>query len=222
MTRQAHRGSSWAWLAALVAILAAAVVLRNTFAEAGTGALIGWSITLGAIWLLGGVVITRLVPSETLFPVIPAPALSYPRRHALATSVALGAVLTTGCFGGGLILLQLPATSAWVAEALLAASSATPALIVTTALITGMCEEVFFRVALPHLCQRWWRWILPTLLYTAVTLASGNLALTLCAPLLGLIATAAREWTARWWAPLIVHSLWTIGMVWLFPALLGT
>ncbi|WP_052460509.1 CPBP family glutamic-type intramembrane protease [Microbacterium gorillae] len=202
-----------AWLAAAVAavtILCAAIVLRKTFAEVGD-ALPVWSLVLAAVWTAGGLVLLFL----TRTPGVPPPR-RWSALPVLATAlVSLGTAAL--CFVGGAVLRRLPWTSEWIGGALLAADSGPLLTVVVVALVAGAAEELFFRLGFANLFSGVWRWVVPNVLYALVTIATGNLALALVAPVLGLAATTARELTGRWWAPLVVHAVWTITMVLVFP-----
>lgn len=191
-----------------VTILSAALTLSKTFAD--DGQLPGTSLILAAIWGIGGMALWWLGPKRNT------PDAVWQRRPWLWT-LAVSAGISGVSFMGGMALLLFPPTSHWVSSALLVASSAPALVTLTVALIAGVAEEVFFRVGFASLWPPTLRWVLPTLAYVLVTLATGNTALTISAALLGLSATAVRERTGVFSAPIVVHAVWTLAMVGLFP-----
>ncbi|MGO2665034.1 CPBP family glutamic-type intramembrane protease, partial [Mycetocola reblochoni] len=128
---------------------------------------------------------------------------------------------TAGLFVDGvLVLLLLPWTAEEVGEAVAAAESTPLVVTVAVALVTGLGEEAFFRGALPRL-GTWPRADLwATVAYTLSTLATGNLALILAAPVLGVACVLARRVTGRLWAAMLVHAVWSLVMVGGVPLLL--
>lgn len=199
----------------MVSIILAAVILRKAFASADedAGTLPVWSLLLALVWAVGGFGLMRSVRRG------PGTPLRTTREWGVIALLSGG--LAAGSFVGGLVLTAYPPTSAWVTDAVSTASSAPLAITLIVALVAGAAEEIFFRIGFAGLWSGIWVWIIPNALYTIVTLATGNLALAAVAPILGLTATAAREWTHRFYAPLIVHAVWTVAMVGVFPLVAG-
>lgn len=213
MSKQPTRRSvTAAAIIAVVTMLCAGFVLRKTFGDPGE--LPMWSLVLAAVWFAGGIGVLAAAPRDDR----PTPRFA---AHPWAVTGALAGAVSLGSFVGGWVLLLIPATSEWISAALLTATSVPLAITVLVALITGAAEEVFFRLGFATLWRGWWRWVVPNLLYLLVTLATGNVALALVAPVLGVAATASRELTGRWWAPIVVHAVWTVAMVALFPLSTG-
>lgn len=210
------RSRAAAVVCVVLTMVCAAVILRKAFDAAGTDALAWWSLALAATWAVGGGVALALTgrgaPSESSFG-----HAGLLARHPFAVSLTIGCVIAGACFVGGAILIAIPWTEEWIRSALTAAESGSQVVVVAVALVAGAAEEIFFRGALPGLMRGILRWVVPLALYTLVTLASGNLALTLCAPVLGAAAMLARDLTERLWAAILVHACWTVAMVWLFP-----
>lgn len=216
------RRTAIAWTVAIAALIAGPLALSLTFASgegdsattAGTLAFVLSSLLLAAVWTTGGLAICALVHHRTA-PMSPPMAGS----RAVATAMILGVVFALACLVGGLVLHAIPATRPWVDIALDTAESAPALLVLAIALIAGAAEEAFFRLALPRITRGSARWIIPTVLYALATLATGSIGLVLVAIPLGLVAMAALERTGRPWAPLLVHALWSLAMVGLFPLL---
>ncbi|KAB1656018.1 CPBP family intramembrane metalloprotease [Pseudoclavibacter chungangensis] len=218
MTAPATTRDVGAWTTVLLALLAAGPILVLSFGAADDGgvAVSAWALLLGAVWFTGGgivLAIRRQVDRDDSPP--------RPARHRVLTSLLAGAALATASLVGGLVLSSWPATAPLVAAPLAAAASQPVALLLAVAFVTGAAEEVFFRLAFPTLLRGWWRWIVPTVLYAIVTLCSGTPALALMAAVLGVVAMWTLDRT-RWWpAPIIVHAVWTVAMIGIFPVLVG-
>lgn len=209
----------WPWAVAAFTIVGATLVLRNAFddSENAAGTLALWSLALAAIWLVGGLLLIRLTSNDRELP------RRWSRSWSPLTTVAVISLgISAFSFVGGWILSLWAPTSEWIRDALATATSVPLIVTVTVALVAGAAEEVFFRLGLTRLFSGIWVWIVPTLAYAAATLATGNTALALIAPVLGIAATAALVITRAWWSPLVVHATWTIAMVWIFPLVVAS
>lgn len=201
-----------AWSVAVVTMIGASFVLHKTLAgDAAAGSLPVWALALAAVWAVGGITVCAFAP-KYVSSVAPLRGLT-PRRVTAICAAALAVV----SFVGAWVFLALPPTREAVLANVHSATSASTLAVVGVALLAGAAEECFFRLGLAALTSGWVRWVLPNALYLCVTAASGNLVLTLAAPLVGLAATAAREFSGHWSAPIVVHGVWTLVMVWIFP-----
>lgn len=213
-------GARWgrvaAWGVAGATAAGAVPVMGAAFSDSARadGVLPLWTAFLAVVWLVGGIAVLAFTRRHRR------PAPSGPPwltgRPVLAAT-ALAAMLSAVSLVGGLMLLVLPTAGEWIRSAVLTADSAPRVLTVGAALAAGAAEEVFFRLGLARMLRGAWAWIVPTVAYTLVTFASGNVALVLIAPVLSLVAMTALAVTGRWWSPLVVHGTWTITMFWLFP-----
>lgn len=210
-----------AWAIALTTLVAGPLALSTTFATSRSGALapaptaaafVLTSLLLAAIWSLGGLGVIRAAGPDQAVRMTG-------RGRAARLALAIGVVFAAACLSGGLVLRALPLTRPWVADALDTAHAAPGAVVLAVALVAGAGEEVFFRLALTRITSTRMRWVLPVALYAAATVATGNLALVLVAVPLALVATLVWVRTGRWTSPLIVHAVWSLTMVGIFPHL---
>lgn len=210
-----------AWGVAIATLVLGPLALSLTFTAGadGTGgdgasatAFVLSSLMLAAVWALGGLAVIRLAGSD--------PSVRTMRRGPAALlALGVGTLFAAACAIGGAVLLALPATAGWVGGALETAQTAPAPVVLGVAILAGAGEEVFFRLALTRITSGWVRWSLPVALYALATVATGNPGLVLVAIPLGLLATWAWDRTGRWTSPLIVHAVWSLVMVGLFPML---
>ncbi|MGO3886012.1 MAG: CPBP family intramembrane glutamic endopeptidase [Mycetocola sp.] len=172
------------------------------------------ALTLAAVWFAFAWMLTRngqTAPSDSTRP-----RTGQALVRALLISVGTAAVF----FAGTLLLINAPVIGPAVDTAARGAENAPLLVTVIVALITGLGEEAFFRGALPSL----WRFPLgdgvATIAYTLSTLATGNPALILAAPLLAIACIWARRVTGRLWAAMMVHAVWSLVMIGGVPLLL--
>lgn len=211
-----------AWVLALLTLVTGPGALSLTFAVGegggrGPGASTSFvlsSLFLAAIWTLGGLAVIRAGGPDRSVRTVS-------RGRSAALALGAGAAFAAACLLGGLVLHALEATRPWVGAALDTAQAAPAPVVLLVALVAGAGEEVFFRLGLPRLLRGPARWALPVALYALATVATGNPALVLVAVPLGLVATWAWTATGRWTSPLIVHALWSLAMVGLFPQLVS-
>lgn len=137
----------------------------------------------------------------------------------LASAVALYAVFEVGYFCSRLLFSTSPEE---VSNIYTIRSKANPFVISLVLLfITSPCEEIFWRGFL----QRWAvgrfglmaGWILSTLLYAAVHIASGNWMLVMAAMVAGAFWGLLYLLTQNLWICILSHAFWTVLIFILIP-----
>lgn len=137
----------------------------------------------------------------------------------LASAVALYAVFEVGYFCSRLLFSTSPEE---VSNIYTIRSKANPFVISLVLLfITSPCEEIFWRGFL----QRWAvgrfglvaGWILSTLLYSAVHIASGNWMLVMAAMVAGAFWGLLYLLTQNLWICILSHAFWTVLIFILIP-----
>jgi uncharacterized protein len=172
----------------------------------------GWFSALGflaaATWIVGGLASGPLA----LRPERPAP-----WRTVALPAVAVGVVAFLGFLGADLVGQHL----AWISGALtsiLGKADAGPrAMVLTVALVNGVAEEIFFRGALLAALAPRRPAVTATVIYVAVTAATGNLALVVAAAVMGTIFTLERLSTRSLLAPIATHLSWSTLTLLLLP-----
>ncbi|WP_301148910.1 CPBP family intramembrane glutamic endopeptidase [Mycobacterium simiae] len=122
---------------------------------------------------------------------------------------------------GGLIARQIPAVATLITRVLQYAHHGSFWLVVLITLINGVAEEVFFRGALYTALGRFAPLTISTLLYLAVTLASGNPMLGFAAIILGTVCALERRASGGVLAPILTHFFWGLIMVLVLPPMFG-
>ncbi|MBZ5738058.1 CPBP family glutamic-type intramembrane protease [Nocardioides mangrovi] len=159
------------------------------------------ALVLAATWALGGV-LGGPPPLGSRSPVLP-----------LLVGLGLGAVFVVGA----LVVREIPALDDLVGSVTAYAERGSGPLIGLVAVLTGVCEELFFRGALYDVVGR--PVVVTTVVYTVATLATGNAMLVFAAALLGLVTAVVRERSGGVLAPAIVHGTWSLVMLLALPAL---
>lgn len=189
-------------------------------------ALLGWSLTRepGDPWFVVATVLLALtwaagarLSGHVSLGWWQTPAGRHRRPVLPGLVIGLGAVLLF-CAGGLLVSLVEPLRTA-VLQVLDHAQWSTLPLVAGVALLNGVAEEMFFRGALFHAVEsvdarrRWRPVLLTTLLYAAVTGASGNVMLVFAAAVLGLLTGLHRRATGGVLGAILIHVVWSSGMV---------
>lgn len=196
-------------------IVAGYFVLGRTFDDSvSADALAWWSVVLAGVWATGGLALVLLGG-------VSVPAHTASTRRSLAVAFGGGALVAAAFAIGSLILLQIPVLGDAVREAVSTANRTSVVAVVSVALIAGAAEECFFRIGVPRWVTSKWRLVVPTVLYAAVTSGSGNVSLVVAAAVLGACCSLVYETTGRWYAPIVVHAMWTLTMVAGLPAVVG-
>lgn len=217
MTNEENATSvSWQSITIAVAtLLAGAALLRSVFAALGnTLEFVALSSAVAATWTLGWLFLRRVRPAEL--------AHKLPTRQALKASVVVGVIVSAAFVLGTLVLLRIDGLSDAVHSAVVGAESTELSVAFAMAIVTGAAEELFFRCALPRLWSSPVRGhVLSGILYTLVTVATLNVALTAAAPILAAVCSWAYLKTGRTTTPLIIHATWTVVMVGMLPLFVG-
>ena len=112
---------------------------------------------------------------------------------------------------------HLPLVGPAVDGVLATADAGPTALVLFVALVNGAGEEVFFRGALHTALEPYRPAIATTMVYVAVTAATGNVALVIAAAVMGAVFSLERLSTRGVLAPMVTHLTWSTLMVLALP-----
>ena len=142
-------------------------------------------------------------------------------QRPVITGIAVGALLG-GCFlAGGLVAREIPPIADRITPVLEYTNHGPVAFIVLIALGNAVAEELFFRGALYTALGGFHPVAISTLLYVAVTAASGNVMLGFAALILGTVCACERRATGGVLAPVLTHLVWGLIMVLALPPIFG-
>ena len=183
--------------------------------EPGSGAFYGTTLALAATWTAGAFAagplhlgrIGRWRDRDELVRPVVAP---------VVLALGIAAVFAVGA----LVVREVDWLERQVAPVVeLADGGALPLLVAVTAL-NAVAEELFFRgaayAAIPRNPVLW-----TTVAYTAATVATGNIMLTLAAAALGLVVGLERRASGGILAPILTHATWSLSMLLVLPLVLG-
>jgi CAAX protease family protein len=122
---------------------------------------------------------------------------------------------------GGLIARQIPVVAELITRVLHFADQGSWRLTLAVALLGGIAEELFYRGALYTALGRYHPALVSTIVYVAVTLASGNPMLAFAAVILGTVCALERRATGGVLAPILTHFVWTLVVLLALPPLFG-
>lgn len=178
--------------------------------EPGRGGFYPASLALAVTWA-GGAFLAGGVPLDRS---------TYAGRPAWEPGLALGAGLVALFTLGGLVVGLVPAINTAIHDVLQYSARGSFAAVLVIAIVTGVCEELFFRGALFSLLEGRHPVVATTAIYTLVTCATGNVMLVFAAALLGALTSRQRQVTGTVLAPILTHGLWSLGMVLILPHVL--
>lgn len=121
---------------------------------------------------------------------------------------------------GALVVAHIGPLNGLVQAVLSHAPSGSVPVVLVITVINGIAEELFFRGALYAAIGVRRPVIVSTVVYTLVTLGSGNVMLAFAALVLGLLVALQRRVTGGILAPIITHVTWSAGMLLLLPLVL--
>lgn len=177
----------------------------------GDSAFYALTLGLAAAWIIGGFAsgplhLGRIVVNGSM-------------RRPIITPIITGLAASAVFVIGALIVRQIPPLADFTENVLAHARVGSLALIVFITLLNGVAEEIFFRGALFAAIGRRKPVLISTLIYTVVTLASGNPMLAFAAITLGFVLALQRRASGGILAPMITHVTWSTVMIFALPPL---
>ena len=167
------------------------------------------TFALAAVWALGGWISGPLhlgyAPTKG------------DRRRPVVVPILLGAAIVVIFVAGALIVREIPALHRLVESVLAHARQGSMALVAVITLVNGIAEEVFFRGGLYAAIGVRYPVVISTIVYTLVTLASGNVMLVFAAATLGFVLGLQRRASGGILAPILTHITWSMAMFFLLP-----
>lgn len=139
--------------------------------------------------------------------------------------VLIGAALVVVFVIGALIVRQIPFLAGPVSEILETPNKGGYLLTLLVLVVNGVGEELVFRDAVPRQLRAGGQSVVQagvwsTLIYCVVTIVMGVPLLVFAAGVLGALTYYESVRTGRLYSPIAVHLTWSIGMLFILPAML--
>jgi membrane protease YdiL (CAAX protease family) len=196
-----------------VVLVAGSVTLGLSLSiEPGDSSFYPMTFALAAVWLVGAI-----ASGPIRIGCFPPPRGGH--VQAAGIGIVVGLILGAIFVVGGLVTREIPPLRDFIADVLDHADTGGLALVLATAVVNGIAEELFFRGAVYSAFKGHAPVIFSTLIYVIATLASGNPMLGFAAILLGVVCALERRATAGVLAPAFTHIAWTLVMVLVLPLL---
>ena len=201
-------------IAAATGVTGAVLLYLGVQVEPGDASFYAFTVALALVWVIGSLLTAR---SRTFGSIKQGRFL-----HDVALGAAGGAALLVVFLLGAGVVARIDFLAEPVEELLAHARFGALSIVAAITVVNGVSEEIFFRGALHESLggTRTRRLIGTTLIYTAVTAASGIPLLALAAASMGILAELLRQRTGALLAPIVAHLTWSMGMLFLLqPAL---
>ncbi len=198
----------------VVTLLVGASVLAISLRSKPGGSDFYWlTLALAAVWIIGAVLSGPLHLGGINWR---------GRNQRPVISGTMIGVLLGGIFVlGGLVVREIPPVAALIARVLSYAHHGWLPLVALITVVNGLTEEMFFRGALYTALGRHQPIVISTVVYAAVSMASGNLMLGFAAIILGTVCALERRASGGILAPMLTHFAWGLIMVLALPPLFG-
>jgi membrane protease YdiL (CAAX protease family) len=198
---------------AITLVIGAAVLGFSLRRHPGESSFYWLTLVLAAVWIGGGLISGPLHLGGICW--------RGRNQRPVITGTTVGLLLGGAFVVGGLIAREIPAVAALITRVLLFAHHGSFLLVVLITVINGVAEEIFFRGALYTALGRYRPVVISTLLYTGVTMASGNPMLGFAAIILGTVCALERRASGGVLAPVLTHFVWGLIMVLALPPMFG-
>lgn len=198
-----------------VTLVVGATLLGISLATApGDPAFYPLTLTVAAAWVIGG------FASGPLH-------LGYQQvrgrlRRPIVTPIVIGVLAVAGFVVGALVIREIEPLRSVVSGVLAHARRGNVALIYLVTLLNGAAEEVFFRGALYAAIGRGYPVPIGVGVYVLVTAASGNSMLILAGLVMGTVWTLQRRASGGIAASLLTHVIWSAGILFALPPIIGS
>ena len=174
----------------------------------GSRAFLGWTVALAATMSAGAVASGPVRAGRSSADRLP-----------VVRPAVVGAAAVAVFSAGGVVAATIPALRERIDAVIRHARSGDLMMVVPLTILTGTAEELFHRGALYDALPVRHRVTGSTAIYTAVTIATGNPMLIGAATVLGFLTARQRRETDGVMAPIIVHAVWSCGMLAVLPPL---
>ncbi len=173
------------------------------------------TLALAAVWIVGGLISGKIYLGNAHTR-----AGTESGRGVLQGVIIGCALLTVFLAGAALVAPVAVLRDPLLGLLLHARYGIAPLVAVLTALI-AIGEELFFRGALWAAVGGRQALLVTTLVYALTTIPSGVPLMVLAAALVGLVAGIHRRVTGGVLGPIIIHLIWSLGLFFLLPFVLG-
>ncbi|WP_375503241.1 lysostaphin resistance A-like protein [uncultured Jatrophihabitans sp.] len=199
-------------VAAIALVLGTTLLGLSLATDPGDSAFYPLTISVAAVWLIGGFTSGPLHLGRIPFR----GSLRRPLVTPLVTGLLAGAVFVVGA----LIVAQIEPIRKIIDTVLQHAQQGNTALIFFVTLLNGASEEVFFRGALFAAIGRKHPIPISVVIYSLVTIATGNPMLVFAAVLMGTLFGFQRRASGGILAPMITHLVWSVIMLLALPPII--
>jgi membrane protease YdiL (CAAX protease family) len=197
-----------------IALVIGAVLLGISLAtKPGDPAFYPLTIGVAAVWLVGGFLSGPLhlgyIPFRGTL------------RRPVITPIGFGLIAAAVFLVGALIIRQIEPLRAYVDHVLAHARQGNLALVFLVTVLNGAAEEVFFRGALFAAIGRRHPIAISVVIYTLVTVATGNPMLVFAAFVLGILFGLQRRASGGILASMLTHLTWSTIMLFTLPPIIA-
>ncbi len=143
-------------------------------------------------------------------------------RRPLLTPVVTGVGAFGFFYAAALVARRVPVLDEALVRVLRFANEGATPLVLASACVNGLAEEVFFRGALYAAVEERHAVAVSTTAYTLATVATRNPALVLAAGVMGTLLALQRRASGGIQAPILTHLTWSVLMVRYLPPVFAT
>ena len=203
------------WISSVVLAVGSFMLAWTLRLAPGEPAFYPSSLVLATVWIVGGLLSGKLHAGR-----------SHTRAGAqtgrgILHAFVVGTVLLSLFIAGAALVAPFPMLRDPLVELLDYSRRGLLPAIVALTVLNAIGEELFFRGALYAAVAGRQALLVTSLVYALATIPTGMPLLILSAAVLGLVTGLQRRVTGGVLAPVITHLIWSLGMLFLLPPVLG-
>ena len=197
-----------------VFLVVGAVVLGYSFTKPPGSTSFYWlTLLLAAVWFVGAFLARPIHLGRIRW--------RGRNQRPVITGTGIGLLLGGVFVVGGLVAREIGPVADLIRRVLEYEHHGSLSLVLLITLVNGAAEECFFRGAVYSALRRYHPVLISTILYVAVTAASGNPMLPFAAIILGTVCALERRATGGVLAPVLTHLVWSLIVVLALPPIFG-
>lgn len=203
------------WISSVTLAMGSFLLAITLRLPPGDPAFYATTLALSATWIVGGMISGKIYLGNSNTRA------GTSSGRGVLQAVIIGVVLLGVFLGGAMLVAPVAILRNPLRGLLMYADLGILPLVTALTVLVAIGEELFFRGALWAAVGGRQALLVTTLIYALTTIPSGLPLMVFAAALVGFVAGAHRRVTGGVLGPIIIHLIWSLGMLLLLPFIVG-